>query len=150
MLERTRSLRRTLGIHILMASLAAAGSGCVMMSKMSWRSASNPHLGSAESVTQGSALYATECASCHGVTGFGDGAAAKPLATPPTNLRAFIADRDEGFFASQVAYGKTGNPDMMPFVETLTTDQIWHVTNYVFSLGPVPAPSAGSAATSAK
>ena len=57
------------------------------------------------------------------------------------HLRAFIAERTEGYFASQVAYGKTGNPEMPVFVETLSIHQIWHVTNFVFSLGPVPEPA---------
>lgn len=108
-----------------------------MMSKLSWRSSSNPYRESRDSVARGEALYARECASCHGMQGLGDGPAGQSLAIRPTNLRVFIGERDEGYFASQVAYGKTGNPDMPRFVDELSSDEIWHVTNYVYSLGLV-------------
>ncbi len=141
MMMRTRNLPQTAWFLILVALVATAGLGCVAMKKMSLRSAMNPHAESAESVSEGATIYARECASCHGAGGFGDGLAGKRLAIPPTNLRAFIAERTEGYFASQVAYGKTGNPEMPVFVETLSINQIWHVTNFVFSLGPVPKPT---------
>ncbi|PCI13514.1 MAG: hypothetical protein COB68_14080, partial [SAR202 cluster bacterium] len=44
-------------------------------------------------VALGKTVYADNCASCHGAGGFGDGLAGKRLAIPPTNLRAFIAER---------------------------------------------------------
>ena len=141
MITRTRNLPQTAWFLILVALVATAGLGCVAMKKMSLRSAMNPHAESTESVSEGATIYARECASCHGAGGFGDGLAGKRLAIPPTNLRAFIAERIEGYFASQVAYGKTGNQEMPVFVETLSINQIWHVTNFVFSLGPVPKPS---------
>ena len=125
------------------------GLGCVMMSKMSWRSSTNPHAGNGESIATGSAIYARECASCHGGAGFGDGEDGKRLAKPPTNLRVFIGERSDGYFASQVAHGKTGNAEMPIFDSKLSRDEIWHVTNFVYSLGPVASaesdPEAGSA-----
>jgi mono/diheme cytochrome c family protein len=127
---------------ILVAFVATAGLGSGAMEKMGLRSAMNPHPESAESVSEGATIYAGECASCHDAGGFGDGLAGKKLVIPPTNLRAFIAERTEGYFLSQVAYGKTGNPEMPVFAETLSIDQIWHVTNFVYSLRPVPKPAA--------
>ncbi len=141
MMTRIRDRAQTAWLLILIVLVASAGLGCVAMKKMSLRSAMNPHLESAESVSEGATIYARECASCHGAGGFGDGLAGKELAISPTNLRAFISERTEGYFASQVAYGKTGNPEMPVFVETLSINQIWHVTNFVFSLGPVPKPT---------
>jgi mono/diheme cytochrome c family protein len=43
-------------------------------------------------VTRGHALYLQYCASCHGVTGEGDGPIARSLTTPPANLRR-LAER---------------------------------------------------------
>jgi mono/diheme cytochrome c family protein len=137
--KQTGPPRRVAGIQVLVILLGMAGLGCVMMSKMSWRSSTNPHAGSSQSIAEGAALYARECASCHGIAGFGDGEAGKRLVKPPTNLRRFIAERSDGYFASQVAHGKTGNTEMPVFVETLSEDEIWHVTHYVYSLGPVPS-----------
>ena len=41
----------------------------------------------ADDVKQGHALYLRYCASCHGLTGEGDGPMARALTTPPANLR---------------------------------------------------------------
>ncbi len=49
-------------------------------------SASGAPSGSADAAA--AALFTTNCASCHGDTGAGDGPAAAPLARPPTDFRA--------------------------------------------------------------
>ena len=46
----------------------------------------------ADDVAQGRALYLRYCASCHGLTGEGDGPMARALTTPPSNLR-MLSDR---------------------------------------------------------
>ena len=51
-----------------------------------YRSLSNPLPRSAETVERGGLLYHQNCASCHGATGRGDGAAAHELSPPPANL----------------------------------------------------------------
>ena len=48
--------------------------------------------GEREKVAQGRALYLRYCASCHGLTGEGDGPVARSLTTPPANLRQ-LSDR---------------------------------------------------------
>ncbi len=45
-----------------------------------------------EAVIKGRRLYLEYCASCHGLTGEGDGPVARALSTPPANLR-LLADR---------------------------------------------------------
>jgi mono/diheme cytochrome c family protein len=42
---------------------------------------------SADDLAEGRALYLQYCASCHGISGAGDGPLAGELTTPPTNLR---------------------------------------------------------------
>ncbi len=132
--KRTHKLRAE--ATALLLALPLLGLGCQLMSKTVWLLSSNPYEGSADSAAQGEAIYAAQCAACHGATGVGDGEAGKGLAIPPTNLRAYIADYTTVHFAAHVAYGKTGNPDMPAFIPILSEDQVWHVTNYVFSLGP--------------
>jgi mono/diheme cytochrome c family protein len=41
----------------------------------------------ADDVAQGRKIYLEHCASCHGLTGEGDGPVARSLTTPPANLR---------------------------------------------------------------
>ena len=62
-----RAARRALLLGVAAASLAAGAPG-------------------AAGADQGAKLYATLCASCHGVAGHGDGPAAGALVPPPTDL----------------------------------------------------------------
>jgi len=50
----------------------------------------------------GRALYVRYCASCHGVSGVGDGAVAPHLRRPPTDLTALAQRGDGGFDADGV------------------------------------------------
>jgi hypothetical protein len=49
---------------------------------------------SLEAQSEGQSLYMENCASCHGVTGRGDGPAATGLRTPPADLTQIAARRD--------------------------------------------------------
>lgn len=40
-------------------------------------------------VTRGKAVYARHCASCHGISGWGDGPEARSLKVPPANFHRF-------------------------------------------------------------
>jgi len=61
----------------------------------------------------GSATFKAYCAQCHGVSGRGDGPAAKALKTPPADL-TMLAQRHNGQFPAgavkQVINGDTANP----------------------------------------
>jgi mono/diheme cytochrome c family protein len=137
--KRIQKLRA--GAALLVLSLSLFGPGCQLMRKTGWLLSSNPYEGSIDSAARGEAIYATTCASCHGPTGFGDGEAGKEFEIPPRNLRAYIVDHSTAYFAGHVAYGKTGNPTMPGFIGILSNDQVWHVTNYVYSLGGVVSQS---------
>jgi mono/diheme cytochrome c family protein len=54
-------------------------------------------------VRNGSELYRTYCASCHGVTGRGDGPMAAYLNVAPANLTT-IAARNRGVFPTEVVH----------------------------------------------
>src|SRR5262249_58434235 len=45
----------------------------------------------ATSIAAGAALYAQDCATCHGPSGAGDGPAARAMSPPPPDLRAHHA-----------------------------------------------------------
>jgi mono/diheme cytochrome c family protein len=52
-----------------------------------WLAAEHPVYAGSKQAAQGHALYLQYCASCHGVSGEGDGPVAHSLITPPANLR---------------------------------------------------------------
>jgi mono/diheme cytochrome c family protein len=83
----------------------------------------------------GQQIYATNCATCHGDRGLGDGPAAPALNPRPTNL-AQGPYRHGGTFDEWVAVVKNGIPGtaMAPWAGTLTEEQIRNVVAYELSL----------------
>ena len=93
----------------------------------------NPVARTPESVVQGRRIFEANCVSCHGPGGKGDGPAGKALDPKPTNLQAMAGQHTDGDFAWKI---ENGRGPMPPWKGVLTQEQIWHVVNYVQSLGP--------------
>ena len=101
---------------------------------------------SKESLARGKEMYeAIECNKCHGAGGRGDGPSAPDLKddweqrvrpanlTQPWNFRGGSTTRD---VATRLATGLMGTP-MPTFIDSVEKpEDIWHVANYVRSLGP--------------
>lgn len=90
---------------------------------------------------QGKELYATQCASCHGVEGRGDGVAAAALKPPPRNFHSgenWTKGRKPSQVFDTITKGISGTG--MAAFSTLPSDDRWALTHYVLSLGP-SAPS---------
>jgi FTR1 family protein len=92
-------------------------------------------------LTQGHQLFASQCASCHGDRGLGDGPAARMAsvdARPPAIGDAHaLPALDPTLAYNVISVGVRGT--MMPaFAETLTPQQRWDVVNYVFHLRGEP------------
>jgi high-affinity iron transporter len=86
---------------------------------------------------EGEGVYATDCASCHGVSGGGDGPLAAALSVRPPALRDLAV---QGRFSDEelerlIARGRPGTP-MPGFARTLEPDQ---VTGLVAFLRVLPA-----------
>jgi mono/diheme cytochrome c family protein len=101
----------------------------------SYRSMSNPLPRKAETVEHGGRIYAENCASCHGPTGAGDGAAGRDLSPPPANL-AWLSQMPmaqwDPFMYWTVAEGGAQFKTAMPaFKDTLSKDDIWAVIAYI-------------------
>ena len=94
--------------------------------------------GTPERIAAGRGLFATRgCASCHGDTGHGDGAAGRMLTVVP---RDFTRGRfHRGSSATDIhatlATGLDGTP-MASFAKVMTDDEMWNVSLFVQSLAP--------------
>ncbi|MEQ6203610.1 cytochrome c [Sulfitobacter sp. HNIBRBA2951] len=67
------------------------------------------------SVTRGKAIYAAECAQCHGATGMGGGDASLGLGAPPPTLAGLTARNDGVFpraFVQRFVLGKVEKEDV--------------------------------------
>lgn len=89
---------------------------------------------------RGQALYAQNCAACHGLGGGGDGTAAAGLDPPPSNLRDPARMRALSPFAlfSTISFGIPGTA-MAPFAGPLDEAARWDLAFFAASLHATPA-----------
>jgi mono/diheme cytochrome c family protein len=102
---------------------------------------SNPLPQTAATVEHGARVYAANCESCHGVTGFGDGPAGRTLSPPPANL-AWLSrmpmSRWDSLMYWTVAEGGAPVGSAMPaFKQSLSDKDIWSVIAYIQARLPV-------------
>lgn len=92
-------------------------------------------------LSQGKALYAQNCAMCHGVNGGGDGLAARGLNPPPANFtnREFMKDLSPFNAFNTIRLGVPGTP--MPPFHQLSDDEVWALAFYINSIRYVGANS---------
>ncbi len=95
-------------------------------------SKANPQKG-AESISNGKALFAKHCQSCHGKTGLGDGTKASELKTEPGDFsKAAFQGQSDGAIFYKVSEGRD---DMPSFKKKMTeANDIWDVVNFVRTL----------------
>jgi high-affinity iron transporter len=84
---------------------------------------------------EGHALYASTCASCHGVTGAGDGPAGRTLnpAPPAIGVKALTADLTPTLAYNVISVGVRGTA-MPGFASSLTPQQRWNIIAYIYAL----------------
>jgi DMSO reductase family type II enzyme heme b subunit len=101
---------------------------------------------SAESIARGKEMYeAIECFKCHGETGRADGESRDELTdswgefVPPANLTkrwTFRGGARRVDIATRIAAGVAGTP-MPAFLDAVEVpEDVWHLTNYILTLGP--------------
>jgi mono/diheme cytochrome c family protein len=82
----------------------------------------------------GAALYATHCASCHGLSGRGDGPGAPPMARVPTFVDPAIQARTDEQLAEVIVQGRGG---FMPaFGDRLPATGVAAIVRHLRSFGP--------------
>lgn len=98
----------------------------------------NPVPADTASLARGKQVYDTNCASCHGTAGKGDGPAAQALNPKPADLAVMAPQHPPGDLAWKV---ETGRGAMPPWKGVLTQNQIWDVVNYVRGFGGAAKPA---------
>jgi mono/diheme cytochrome c family protein len=105
----------------------------------------NPLPKTPATIERGAKVYADRCASCHGVTGYGDGPAASSLTPRPANL-AWLSrmpmSRWDAFMFWTVSEGGAPSGTAMPsFKDSLSSTDRWAVIAYIQA--HLPHPTAG-------
>jgi len=97
----------------------------------------NPVQATAESVANGSSLFAKHCASCHGASGKGDGAMAAKLKSKPADLTdaEWTHGPSDGEIFTLIRDGAK-NAGMKAYRGVLPERQMWDLVNYIRSIGP--------------
>jgi mono/diheme cytochrome c family protein len=98
-----------------------------------YKNMKNPVASNAESIAAGKTLWGTNCKSCHGPKGLGDGPKAEQLKTEPGNfsLAAVQAEPDGSWFYKI----STGRDDMPSFKKKIPDEEdIWSLVDYMRTL----------------
>jgi mono/diheme cytochrome c family protein len=96
--------------------------------------ARNPRTRTPETIKEGGALYARECAACHEDAGMGDGDAGNALYPSPALLAYLLRRPQAADEYLQWAIFEGGEPfgtAMPAFKDSLTRDQIWQIITYM-------------------
>jgi mono/diheme cytochrome c family protein len=92
----------------------------------------NPIATHVQSIAAGKVVYTTNCFSCHGPAGLGDGPAAKDLNPKPRNLSdPVIQSQSDGSIFWKITEGKKPMPT---FDKLIPENDRWNVINYVRTL----------------
>ena len=103
----------------------------------------NPMSATPQSIADGKKVYEARCASCHGVTGKGDGKLVGSMKPPlPSDFtdETWQHGSTDGEIYALIRTGSKGTA-MRAFASSLKTEDIWNVVNYLKTLGPTPPPS---------
>jgi mono/diheme cytochrome c family protein len=90
----------------------------------------NPVPAGPQAVEVGRLAYQQNCASCHGLTGLGDGPQASSLQPPPADLRVHTPLHPDRQIYAFIAQGFPGSA-MPAFSGRLSETQMWSVVHYL-------------------
>jgi mono/diheme cytochrome c family protein len=81
----------------------------------------------------GGEIFQTNCATCHGSSGHGDGAAGAALNPPPKDLSVLQLQVSDGYLFWRVSEGSPGTA-MVAWRGILTDEQIWQLVTFIRTL----------------
>ena len=87
----------------------------------------------AEAAHEGAEVFRTNCETCHGPQGHGDGPAGQSLDPRPRNLAAIQAKAGDDFLFWRIHDGVPGT-SMVAWRGILTDEQIWQVVSFIRTL----------------
>ena len=100
----------------------------------------NPVATSATSVTAGAAAYKKYCSFCHGATAKGNGPLAPKDSMPPDLTDAkWEHGSTDGEIFTVISNGGGATSKMIAFKGKMPEQDIWHIVNFLRSLGPKAA-----------
>lgn len=97
----------------------------------------NPLEGDSDAIEAGKVVYETNCVSCHGETGLGDGPAGASLSPKPGNLQEVAANDTVDRIYWRVSEGgmmEPFNSSMPAWKGVLSEDERWQVVSFVKTL----------------
>lgn len=94
--------------------------------------AQNPFPGDPDSIARGEALFAANCAQCHGADGRGDGPAAVGLDPPPAPLTVHVPLHGDGDLFQFISDGIAGTA-MPAWADRLSETERWDLVNFLRS-----------------
>lgn len=87
----------------------------------------------ADAATVGATVFNTNCSTCHGPQGHGDGPAGAALDPAPKNLVELGKIASDDYFFWRISTGRSGT-SMVAWKGILTDEQIWQVIAYIHTL----------------
>jgi len=88
---------------------------------------------SADAANEGAAVFHTNCETCHGPQGHGDGPAGQALDPRPRNLAELQTKASDDFLFWRIREGKPATT-MVAWKGILTDDQIWQAIAFIRTL----------------
>lgn len=86
-----------------------------------------------EAADQGAEIFRTNCETCHGSQGHGDGPAGGSLDPKPQNLAKLQEIAADDYLFWRISAGKEGT-SMVAWKGILTEEQIWQVISFIRTL----------------
>jgi mono/diheme cytochrome c family protein len=94
----------------------------------------NPIPADQASLERGKSLYTTNCASCHGDTGIGDGPASSALNPPPAPIAHSSQGMADDYLFWRISEGGVPFDTSMPSWKSMDEQSRWDLVNYIRSL----------------